>query len=182
MQTHRKSLENPIVAAVTAATLTATVTASTIGSMVGGFLMDALITTDSSLNGHFASYHEMKKNPKDVGKMFDFIVGPLLDGIIGAVIGYKIYQYRNALIPAVPRPVSTKNVGIMDGLDTLPPPPKMPSLGQSQLHSPKLPSLPLPPPPKMSAYEARRGISAAMIQRHVQYKKSVAEKVIDIVD
>merc|ERR1712176_793651 len=41
-------------------------------------------------------------HPFDVGNMFDLVMGPVLDGLVGAIVGLKVYQYRNQNLPPLP--------------------------------------------------------------------------------
>merc|ERR1712228_824325 len=84
------------------ATMTVTVSASAIGSMIGGFAMDSLITLiesimnkNGALNGFYRNMMNVIERPFDVGNVFDFVMGPVLDGLVGAIIGFKMYQFRN---------------------------------------------------------------------------------------
>ena len=94
------------------ATMEATIAASAIGSMVGGLCMDTLITLienviskNGSLYGFYDKLWEVIKSPFDIGNLFDFIMGPILDGLIGAFIGFKLYQFRN--LPPPPAATQT---------------------------------------------------------------------------
>eukprot|EP01084_Bolivina_argentea_P207864 354571_1 len=123
----------------TTATLETTCAISSIGSMIGGLSMDTLITLienvikkDGSLHGHYNTFNNILKNPFDIGSLFDAIMGPILDGLIGAIIGFKIWEYRNPphLRPPPPPPPHDPN-------HPYPPPPPP--------HDPNV--HPLPPPP-----------------------------------
>eukprot|EP01084_Bolivina_argentea_P157541 274519_1 len=158
-----------IVFVPTTATLSTTITTSSIGSIIGGISMDTLttiieniISKNGSLNGHYKSFDLMVKNPSDVGNIFDFLIGPLLDALIGAVVGYKMYQFTNiSLYPNI------------NTIDTLPPPPKIPALSSFAVSKN---TIPLPPPfnplmPPISTQNAMiYGTVAARCQLHTQSK------------
>merc|ERR1712025_773103 len=85
--------------------LEAHMTASAIGSMIGGVSMDTLVTLlDAKLSGCYHSAAALLKEPTDAGHWVDVIVGPLLDGLIGAAVGFKVHQMRNRPVPP-PKPL-----------------------------------------------------------------------------
>ena len=154
----------------TTATMEATITASSIGSIIGGLSMDTLITLlenviskDGSLSGIYQKLGQVLRSPFDVGNLFDFLMGPILDGLIGAFIGFKMYQFRNPPIPPPPPPHPVPIDGThphphpvpIDGAHPPPPPkpPIYPSPGQLGVvkHTintlPPPPHVPPPPPP-----------------------------------
>eukprot|EP01084_Bolivina_argentea_P134539 237300_1 len=132
----------------------ATITASTIGSIIGGLSMDTLINLLSNIiyktdqNVHHNSLSNILQNPFDIGTFFDCLMGPILDGLIGAFIGFKIYKFNNPL-PVHP---------IAMTVSSLPPPPTIPTYIPSIISN----HIPLPPPFNPLKY----GVAVGVIQRH----------------
>ena len=179
----------------TTATATTTITVSSIASMIGGatidglvYLFDTFFKEESKIQQRFNKLKKImhikekqEDDEYDVGEYFDMIVGPMLDGLIGGAIGYKMYQYRNGLIPSLKERV----IGITNNENTittngLPPPPTIPShvgniVGNSVGNN-IVSNLPLPKPwnpftmvdnLKMMKKEAvRYGGMVATLQRH----------------
>eukprot|EP01084_Bolivina_argentea_P213962 363288_1 len=122
--------------------------------------MDTLITVieniihkDASLNGHYYSFTEMAKHPTDIGNIFDFLVGPLLDGLIGAAVGLKVFQYRNIIKPIISEKVNIQkhhypSPQTINTINTLPPPPPPPIPTKIPLSTSTMTSnmIPLPAP------------------------------------
>jgi len=184
----------------TTATMEVTVTVSAIGSMVGGIAMDSLLTVlenamhkEGALNGTYYNLERAVTEP-DVGNMFDLLIGPLLDAMIGAFIGFKVYNFRNPPIAPPPQATAAANGTAANGATSngavvsgpkpigsiLPPPvktvtaPPLPS-PTVPMHSGHIlhPRLPLPVPfnpnniPSAST-AIRYGAAVAVVERHFQ--------------
>jgi len=187
----------------TTASLQTTATVSALGSMTGGFAMDTLLTVlenamhkEGALNGCYHAMQRVVCEP-DAGNVFDFIMGPLLDGLLGAFIGLKMYQIRNQPLAAPTGPATVSAESAKSTISpkqqhaphpTLPVPvaPPVPPVAVKAIPLPAPvvsvpvtghvlhPRLPLPIPfnPNVlpSAQTAiRYGAAASVVQRHVKH-------------
>ena len=146
-----------VVMVPTTASASTTITISSIASMIGGAAVDGLVyifdtffKEESKIQQRFNKFKKIvgykDKHEDDeysVGDYFDMIVGPLLDGLIGGAIGYKMYQYRNGLIPTLKEQVINGPIA-KDTVTTskLPPPPLKPDMSSVASTS----NIPLPSP------------------------------------
>jgi len=135
----------------TTASLQTTVTVSALSSMTGGFAMDTLLTMlenamhkEGALNG---CYHAMARvvNEPDAGNVFDFIVGPLLDGLLGAFVGFKMYQIRNPPVAPPTGPQTAAAQSSQSSQSTHANHGVVRDISPNQKHVPNV--LPVPPPP-----------------------------------